>query len=47
VFALIDGIWQPVNVTETSYEFKTNIVDRAKKQLGLKLEFANPLRLAQ
>jgi len=47
VFAYLDGIWQPVNVTETSYEFKTNIVDRAKKQLGLKLEFANPLRLAQ
>lgn len=46
VHVYLDGLWQAVNVIENNYEFKTDIVDRAKKQLGLKLEFANPLRLA-
>lgn len=47
VFVYEGGVWQPVIIAESNYEYKTDLVDGIQKQLALKLEYANPLRLQQ
>ena len=41
------GTWLAANITDSNYEFKTDVVDGIKKQLTIKCEYANELRLAQ